>query len=65
MWARRFAGSILNSRLATGISQLGRPLIPAAKPLASAFAMPKFSVQQTRGLQNLQPRRRKYKKAQK
>ncbi|KAJ2832551.1 39S ribosomal protein L16, mitochondrial [Coemansia sp. 'formosensis'] len=65
MWARRFAGSILNSRLATGITQLGRPLLPAAKPITSTFAMPKFSAQQTRGLQNLQPRRRKYKKAQK
>ncbi|KAJ1822647.1 39S ribosomal protein L16, mitochondrial [Coemansia sp. RSA 2671] len=65
MWARRFAGSILNSRLASGITQLGRPLLPTATPISSAFALPKFSSQQTRGLQNLQPRRRKYKKAQK
>ncbi|KAJ2304605.1 39S ribosomal protein L16, mitochondrial [Coemansia sp. RSA 2706] len=51
MWARRFVGNLLNSRTPFAAAPASRMLTPVK--------------QQTRNLGNLQPRRRKYKKAQK
>ncbi|KAJ2758828.1 39S ribosomal protein L16, mitochondrial [Coemansia nantahalensis] len=60
MWARSFVGSLVRP-LATRMAAAA-----AARPaVVSAFSQPAGRVQQIRGLGNLQPRRRKYKKAQK
>ncbi|KAJ1733671.1 39S ribosomal protein L16, mitochondrial [Coemansia biformis] len=57
MWARSFVGTLLRP-LATRAA--------VARPAAvSAFSQPTARTQQIRSLGNLQPRRRKYKKAQK
>ncbi|KAJ2783415.1 39S ribosomal protein L16, mitochondrial [Coemansia interrupta] len=73
MWAQRFAGSLLRSRIAaSGVALFGRMpssgILPTAKH-TSAFlksgSQPTLRQIQIRGLHNLQPRRRKYKKAQK
>ncbi|KAJ1897523.1 39S ribosomal protein L16, mitochondrial [Kickxella alabastrina] len=72
MWAQRFAGNILRSRIASsGVSLFARA--PTSKLATSASAVvPAMRLSlntsqpiQIRGLHNLQPRRRKYKKAQK
>ncbi|KAJ2707794.1 39S ribosomal protein L16, mitochondrial [Coemansia spiralis] len=58
MWARNFVGSLVRP-LAARVAAAARPAV------VSAFSQPAGRVQQIRGLGNLQPRRRKYKKAQK
>ncbi|KAJ2615141.1 39S ribosomal protein L16, mitochondrial [Coemansia sp. RSA 1365] len=67
MWARRFAGSLLRSHSVGVLSPLAG--MPTAARVAaksnSIVQLPSIQTQQTRSLGNLQPRRRKYKKAQK
>ncbi|KAJ1667843.1 39S ribosomal protein L16, mitochondrial [Coemansia sp. RSA 1813] len=71
MWATRITKNLLfQTQIAAGVPALARALpiaAPAAasRPLASVFSMPAVKATQTRSLSNLQPRRRKYKKAQK
>ncbi|KAJ1843106.1 39S ribosomal protein L16, mitochondrial [Coemansia sp. RSA 2703] len=72
MWAQRFAGNILRSRIvASGVSMFARTQASGhsttkhTSALLKSAGVPSSRQIQIRGLHNLQPRRRKYKKAQK
>ncbi|KAI9506326.1 39S ribosomal protein L16, mitochondrial [Coemansia spiralis] len=65
MWAAKFARNLLfRTQIATGISAIARAPVIQQKA-ASVFSTPAVRTTQVRSLSNLQPRRRKFKKAQK